>query len=120
MTKILLAEDDAASRALIARALVSDGHAVAEADDGQVALDKFLADPAAIDLLVTDVDMPALDGIELARRVIAQRPSMCVLLVSGHAGGLDQAAELAGANVRVLAKPASIEAIRDAIRALLG
>jgi two-component system cell cycle sensor histidine kinase/response regulator CckA len=120
VTNILLADDDGSARALIARVLVTEGHSVVQADDGQAALDKFLADPAAIDLVVTDVDMPVLDGIELVRRVLAARPTVRVLLISGHAGGLDQAAGLAGANVRVLAKPASIEAIRDAVRALLG
>jgi CheY-like chemotaxis protein len=120
VTNILLAEDDGSARALVARALVTEGHSVIETDDGQAALDRFLADPAAIDLIVTDVDMPVLNGIELARRAIAARPSVRVLLVSGHAGGLDQAAGFSGPHVRVLAKPASIETIRDAIRALLG
>ena len=65
-----------------------------QAEDGQAALTALLADPSAVDVLVTDVEMPLLDGVELARRALAAKPDLKVLLISGHAQGLDKAADL--------------------------
>ena len=120
MARILLAEDDTATRTLMARALTSDGHTVAEAEDGQAALQALSADPAAIEVLVTDVDMPGLDGIALAQHALGANPKLKVLLISGFADGLGRAGELGPAGVRTLSKPASIEAVRREVRALLG
>lgn len=119
MARILLAEDDPAARTLMARALAGDGHSVIEAEDGQAALQAMSAEPAAIDVLVTDVDMPGLDGIALAGRARALKPGLRVLLISGFADGLGRAQELGSAGVRTLLKPASIEGLRREVRALL-
>src|SRR5262245_6036466 len=73
---ILLAEDDAAERGLVARALAADGHQVTEAENGQVALQRFTASPGSFSVLVTDVEMPELDGIALAEHVLAIRPGL--------------------------------------------
>ena len=88
MASILVAEDNAVERGLIVRGLAGDGHAVSEAENGAAALQRFLADPAAVAVLVTDVEMPELDGIELARRALAAKPGLKVLLLSGFAGGM--------------------------------
>jgi two-component system, cell cycle response regulator CpdR len=117
---ILLAEDDQATRTLMARALAGDGHTVTQAEDGQAALQAMTANPAAVDVLVTDVDMPGLDGIALATRAIALKPGLKVLLISGLADVLGRASALSAAHVRALSKPASIEQLRNEIRALLG
>ena len=119
MARILLAEDDTAARALVARGLAADGHAVSQAEDGQAALTALLADPSAVDVLVTDVEMPLLDGVELARRALAAKPDLKVLLISGHAQGFDKAADLIGRTVRSLAKPATLDRIREEVRRLL-
>ena len=68
MARILLADDDAALRDVVRRALVSEGHDVAIAQDGQEALDLLLASPSAFDLLLSDVHMPALDGLSLGQK----------------------------------------------------
>ena len=120
VARILLAEDDAATRSMVARALAGDGHGVTEAEDGQAALAVLLANPAAIDVLVTDVEMPGLDGIELAKTALAARPSLKVLLITGHAGGLSRAEGLAAPGVRSLSKPATLEKVRAEVKALLG
>ena len=119
MAAILLAEDDPATRTLMARALASDGHTVTEAEDGQAALQAMSANPAAVDVLVTDVDMPGLDGIALAQGALGLKPGLKVLLISGFADGLGRAAALKAAGARTLSKPASIESLRQEIRALL-
>lgn len=120
MASILVAEDDAAERGLIARGLAGDGHTVIEAENGAAALQRLLADPAAIDVLVTDVDMPELDGVDLARRALTARPGLKVLLISGFAGGLERAADLNAKGVRSLVKPVALEKLRAEVKALVG
>ena len=120
MARILLAEDDASARSLLARALAGDGHVVSEAEDGQAALDLLLANPSGVDVLVTDVEMPGLDGVELAKKGLAAKPGLKVLLITGHADGLSRAEGLSAPGVRSLAKPASLEQVRAQVRALVG
>ena len=120
MANVLLAEDDATERGLIARALTADGHTVTEAENGQVALQKLLAAPAAFAVIVTDVDMPELDGIEFARRALAANASIKVLLISGYASSIDRAADILSKGGRSLVKPLQLARVRSEIRTLLG
>ena len=120
MARIILAEDDAATRSMLARALAGDGHAVTEAADGQAALDALTADPSAVDVLVTDVEMPAIDGVELAKRGLAANPKLKVLLISGMAEGLKRAATLGPSGARTLLKPVTLDKVRQEVRLLLG
>ncbi len=119
MAHILLAEDDGSQRTLLKRGLTNDGHSVVDAQDGQAALEQFMAAPADFDLLISDVEMPGIDGIELARRAIAMKSDVKVLLISGHATNLHRAEDVAGANIRLLAKPSSIDQIRAEISRLI-
>ncbi len=66
MAQILLADDDAATRDLVKRALEGDGHTVTLTQDGTEALDQVKEGGLKFDLLVSDVDMPTIDGIALA------------------------------------------------------
>lgn len=119
MARILVAEDDAAERALLVRAFKADGHEVVAVDDGQAALAELTANPSAIDLVVSDVEMPLLDGISLAKRAISARAEIKVLLISGHQESLDRAKALNAAGVRCLAKPASLEVVRAEVGKML-
>ena len=118
MATILLAEDDAAERGLMARGLAADGHTVIEVENGQIALQRLLADPSPISILVTDVEMPELDGIELARRALAARPGLKVLLISGFSGAAARGKDLLAQGVRSLDKPVQLERVRAEIRAM--
>jgi CheY-like chemotaxis protein len=119
MARILLADDDAATRDLVRRALEADGHSVAVTQDGSEALDHVEGSGAEIfDLLVTDVEMPMLDGIALAQRALL-KPHMRVLLMSGFAEQLERAKSLSGAQVAVISKPFTLEDVRGKVRALL-
>ncbi len=117
MARMLLADDDKGSLDLVRRALELDGHAVVTAEDGSEALG--LLQGGGFDLLVADVQMPGLDGIELARRAIALFPTIRLVLMSGYPDGLEQAKSLPAKNVRLVTKPFSIDRIRSEVRAAL-
>jgi CheY-like chemotaxis protein len=120
MARILLADDDAATRALVERALSGDGHAVTSTQDGAEALER-LQSPGGFDLLISDVQMPAVDGIALAEQGLAAQPRLKVILISGFAEEIDRARHLKSRKAaQVLAKPITLEGIRAAVRAALG
>ena len=117
MARILLADDDAAARDLVARALGSDGHTVDSTQDGIEALERLGAHD--YQLLVTDLQMPGLDGVSLSTRALAASPTLRIVLMSGFASELDRAAGIAPGRLSVISKPFTLEQIRSAIRAAL-
>jgi CheY-like chemotaxis protein len=120
MARILLADDDAATRELVQRALATDGHSVTPTQDGAEALDKLQEAPDGFDLLITDVQMPGTDGIALAEKGLATHPGLRVILMSGFADELGRAHHLQSRISRVLTKPFTLEQIRAAAKAALG
>ncbi len=116
---ILLVDDDDAVRAFTRRVLTAQGYAVFEASCGSEALALAAAYAAKIDLLVTDLVMPGLDGHTLAERLRSSRQDLPVLYVSGFPGNhLDEAA-LASERVDFLPKPYSVDAIVRAVRSVI-
>ena len=83
-TTILIAEDDTMVRAVTARVLGAAGYTVIEAANGEQALTIIRGHVGLIDLLVSDVVMPDMGGVELAKRVSSERPEIRILLVSGY------------------------------------
>jgi CheY-like chemotaxis protein len=83
-TIILLAEDDAAVRNLVALMLSKEGYAVLAANDGQEALDICRQFNGPIHLLLTDKTMPGMTGTELAERVLKKRSEIKILIMSGE------------------------------------
>ena len=81
---ILLVEDELAIRSLTQRALEAAGYTVLAAGDGAEALDRLATRPAPIDLLLTDVVMPGMNGRELSSRIVKARPDVKVLYTSGY------------------------------------
>ena len=120
MARILLAEDDASTRDMVQRALAMDGHDVVVTQDGAEALEKLQAAPGRIDLLISDVQMPGLDGVALVEKSLAVAPKLRVVLMSGFADELDRAAHFKARISRVITKPFTLEQIRSAVRATLG
>lgn len=119
MARILLADDDETTRDLVRRALEADGHAVEMTQDGTEALERLAAAPANLDVLVSDVHMPGIDGIELARRAIEATPALKLLLMSGFAEELGRARALPTTSLAVITKPFTLEQMRSAVRDLL-
>lgn len=117
MATILLADDEEATRDLVRRAL--DGHAVTLATDGADAWAKFSQAPGSFDLIVTDIEMPGLDGVTLAERALAASPRLKVLLMSGFTHSLDKSRSLAPGRVLVLPKPFTLDELRRTIAAAL-
>jgi CheY-like chemotaxis protein len=119
MAQILLADDDKATRDLVKRALETDGHKVELTQDGTEALEKLTASPDTIDVLVSDVHMPGMDGIDLARSAIEIAPRLRLLLMSGFAEELERAQGLKSPHLGVIIKPFTLDQIRSAVRALI-
>ena len=118
MARILLADDDAATRTLVERALAVDGHVVTSTQDGAEALERLQV-AGSYDVLISDVQMPAIDGIALAEKGLAAQPKLRVILISGFADELDRAEHLKSRLARVVAKPITLEGIRAAVKAAL-
>ena len=103
MPRILIAEDDAAVRRFVARALSHRGHDVTAVEDGLAALEALEA--TGFDLLLTDIVMPGLDGIELAQKATDKCPDLKVMFITGFAGvALNNQVQKTN-NAKVLSKP---------------
>ena len=119
MARILLAEDDAATRDMVQRALGAEGHEVTVTQDGVEALERLQAEPTRFDVLVSDVQMPGLDGVGLVEKSLGVNPKLRIVLMSGFAGELDRAAHLKTKISRVITEPFTLEQIRSAVKAAL-
>ncbi len=114
---VLIAEDEPVLRELVARVLRKIGYEVLVADDGRQALQVAASHAGPIDLLLTDVTMPRLGGVELAQALLAARPEARVLFMSGHAERARlQTSRLVG---EVLEKPFTTRELQRVIRRTL-
>ncbi len=102
---ILLAEGEASLRTLVARALGKVGYRVLVAEDGASAVSTARDYTGDIDLVISDVSMPGLGGVELARTLLAERPEMRVLLMSGLGQQEEWYAAAALRDLSFIAKP---------------
>ncbi|MBB4086253.1 two-component system, cell cycle response regulator CpdR [Sphingomonas carotinifaciens] len=102
MIQILLAEDDQIMREYLTRALQKSGYAVTAVDRGTAAIP--LLQTERFDLLLTDIVMPEMDGIELAQRAGEMVPDLRVMFITGFAAVTLKAGQ-AMPNARVLSKP---------------
>ncbi|KRB62697.1 MFS transporter [Rhizobium sp. Root708] len=113
MAKILITEDEDSLRSFVARALRLDGHETAEAADGAEGLEKLK--DGAYDLLLSDIRMPVMDGIELAHQAKSAFPALKILLMTGYAEQRERADDLAEKIVDVVSKPFALPDIRKAV-----
>jgi signal transduction histidine kinase/CheY-like chemotaxis protein len=116
---ILLVDDELGVRTVTRRMLERGGYRVTEASDGLAALDRIVADPDAIDLLVTDMVMPGLDGHGLVARVRALRPNLPIVCITGYAGDARGVSDLAPHVSAIITKPFAAATLLRAVAAAL-
>ena len=116
---VLLVEDDDELRRLVARELTWRGYRVMEASGGAEALEVAGSLDEQVDLLVTDVVMPEMSGVELSRRLSERWPSVPVLFVSGHLQGGRAVREDLAEDAELLAKPFTPDQLARRVRHVL-
>jgi two-component system, cell cycle sensor histidine kinase and response regulator CckA len=115
---ILLVEDEHAVRTIVRTVLVRQGYAVVEAATATAALEIFEERGPEIDLVLTDVLMPGMDGPSLARSLMAMRPALRILFMSGYTdSGLTS--ELAHPNIGFVSKPFEAATLTSRVRMML-
>ena len=103
MAHILLAEDDESLRKFLSAALVRAGHAVTDFGDGGDAYECLKG--FTFDLLLTDIVMPGMDGIELAKRAVEINGGLKIMFITGFAAVALHPASEAPKQAKVLSKP---------------
>tara|TARA_B100001778_G_scaffold221009_1_gene183275 strand:- start:971 stop:1345 length:375 start_codon:yes stop_codon:yes gene_type:complete len=117
LMKILLAEDDDDMRRFLVKALEKAGYQVAAFDNGASAYDRLREEPFS--LLLTDIVMPEMDGIELARRATELDPDLKVIFITGFAAVALNADSQAPKDAKVLSKPFHLRDLVDEVEKVL-
>ncbi|MEM1288559.1 MAG: response regulator [Pseudomonadota bacterium] len=115
MAKLLVTEDDDAVRAFLEKAFELDGHDVTTASDGAMALEVLSDEKGEFDLLLTDIQMPVMDGIALALSASKDYPTLPVVLMTGYANQRERADGLDELVEDVIMKPFSLADIRSKV-----
>ena len=115
MPRVLIADDEDSMRALVARAIGMDGHDIVTAQDGAEALEILTREQGGFDLLLTDIQMPVMDGIALALSAARDFPDVTILLMTGFADQRERASNLNAIAHDVITKPFSVADIRTAV-----
>jgi CheY-like chemotaxis protein len=116
---ILLVEDEPSVRSLAERVLMRQGYHVLSAGSGVEALELVRTTHGQIDLLVTDVVMPEMGGVELAEHMLGMRPDLRVLFISGYAADTVPTTDATGRQLHFLEKPFSPARFAEYVRLAL-
>jgi DNA-binding NtrC family response regulator len=114
---ILLIEDDIHVQFFVCKLLKAEGFTVLTAGSGEAALETFRNHPGPIDLVLTDMEMPGMNGLQLYRIMAAERPGIKAIVMSGDLQARAQS-EMAG--LAFLQKPLQLSAILETIQTVLG
>ncbi|MEM6627741.1 MAG: response regulator [Pseudomonadota bacterium] len=117
MAKILLAEDDDSLRGFLVNALKRAGHAVKDFDEGEAALSAL--EREVFDLLLTDIVMPGMDGIELARKGAELDPAMKIVFITGFAAVALSNGSPTPVGAKVLSKPFHLRELVDEVERVM-
>jgi DNA-binding response OmpR family regulator len=117
VARVLLVEDDRDIAEPLTRALAREGYDVAEAGDGRVALEGVLAAPP--DLIILDVGLPGIDGLEVCRCVRDLHPQLPILMLTARDGELETVAGLDAGADDYVTKPFPLSVLLARIRAML-
>lgn len=119
MARILIVEDDESVRAFTARAFRAGGHEVETAEDGDAGLEIIRGAAGGYDLVLSDIRMPAMDGIEMAKRAACEFPGLRIVLMTGYAEQRERAADLQSIVIDVVSKPFTLAEIRTRVQRAL-
>lgn len=115
MAKILVVEDDDSVRDFTARALRASGHTVDTADDGDAGLEQVNAADGDYGLVLSDIRMPSMDGIEMAKKAALSHPDLKILLMTGYAEQRERASDLQNIIIDVISKPFTLTDLRKSV-----
>jgi two-component system cell cycle sensor histidine kinase/response regulator CckA len=115
---VLLVEDEDAVRKFGARALRNKGYTVIEASNGEGALE-VLEKGEAIDILITDIVMPGVDGPSLIRQVRDKRPELKVICISGYTEDSFRKRLDLSDNIHFLSKPFSLQQLAGKVKEVI-
>ena len=117
MAKIILAEDDSDMRRFLVKALQSAGYDVISFDNGLSAYQRLREEP--FEMLLTDIVMPEMDGIELARRASELDPDIKIMFITGFAAVALNSDSQAPKNAKVLSKPVHLRELVNEVQKML-
>jgi PAS domain S-box-containing protein len=117
--RVLLAEDEPHVRTVVRESLEALGYHVVDAPDGMEALNLFTQNPGQFDVLVSDIVMPEMSGIQLASAIQRRNPSFPVILISGYASETELAKRSPNPNQRFVQKPFTPSSLARVLRELL-
>jgi two-component system cell cycle sensor histidine kinase/response regulator CckA len=116
---ILLVEDEDAVRLFGSRALRNKGYKVVEAKSGDAALEVLASYQGTIDLMITDIVMPQMDGTQLIRHVREQRPELKVICISGYAEESFRKRLDTEEGIHFLPKPFSLDQLASTVKEVM-
>jgi len=119
MARILVVDDEPDVCAFVCRGLELDGHETKTAADGAAALAALRASGADFDMLVSDIKMPVMDGIQLALAASRDWPAPTIVLMTAYADQRARAHNLDTMIADVLLKPFSLDELQARVRAAL-
>jgi DNA-binding response OmpR family regulator len=117
VARLLVVEDDVAISEPLVRALAREGHDVDHAASGAAALERL--DAGGVDLVVLDLGLPDVDGVEVCRRAREGRPRLAILMLTARSSELDEVLGLDAGADDYLTKPFSLSVLGARVRALL-
>jgi two-component system, cell cycle response regulator CpdR len=117
MAKIILAEDDGDMRRFLVKALQNAGYDVISFDNGLSAYQRLREEP--FELLLTDIVMPEMDGIELARRASELDPDIKIMFITGFAAVALNSEAATAKSAKVLSKPVHLRELVNEVHKLL-
>jgi DNA-binding response OmpR family regulator len=119
VTGVLVVEDDNELRTLFSLLLESEGFTVYQADDGQVALDVLAAHPGGIQMVITDLGLPGIGGVDLIKKVRSVDAHVRIIGTSGYGAKNVREMVLAAGADEFFPKPFSVVDVTDKVIELL-
>ena len=117
--RIMVVDDESVIGDMLQDALSVSGYAVEAFESSVRALERVRRDPDRFDLVITDLVMPEMAGMDLARRIWAVRPGLPIILLTGYTEDLDEDSAQTMGFAKLLRKPVPLAVIAQAVRAVL-